>query len=362
MRYIFILTLLLPFTFSAAITFRPMPQGCTKRIMLANPTVNNLKIMETLHLTGMLNLTNVELVGIYHQHEAYDYAKSISHANAQSTLHISLYAVTDTLLASGLFSTNECTEEFQYIFTNTAGAFFFGGPDIPSVIYNEPQHHRTVVTDPFRHYVEASYLFHLLGGLQNPSHKAFLKTKPEYLITGFCLGMQTMNVATGGTLIQDIPSEIYGMDETAGLQALEPNQVHRNYYAQLKDQCYDIQGSSIHQIKFTKQFQRHLFNPQFAHPKVNSYHHQSIEKPGKGLKVAARSLDGKIIEAVYHARYKNVFAVQFHPERMDIYQPKNAFRFSPDDEERPLPEWIEEEGITFHKAYWNYVNSIVQKL
>jgi putative glutamine amidotransferase len=362
MRYFFLLVLLLPFTFSAALTFRPMPHGCSKRIMLANPTVNNLKIMETLHITGMLNLSDVELVGIYHRHEASDYPKSISHAASQNLLHISLYALTDTLEASKLFSTNECSDEFQYIVSNTSGAFFFGGPDIPSEIYNELPHPRTVVTDPFRHYVEASFLFHLLGGIQNPSHKAFLETKPEYFITGFCLGMQTMNVATGGTLIQDIPSEIYGMDETAGLQALEQNQVHRNYYAQLKDQCYDVQGSSIHQIKFTKRFQRHLFNPLSVHPNVNSYHHQSIEKLGKGLKAVAHSMDGKIIEAVYHTRYKNVFAVQFHPERTDLYQSKNNFRFSPEDVERPLPVWIGEDGMTFHRAYWSYVNSIIQKL
>ncbi len=56
-------------------------------------------------------------------------------------------------------------------------------------------------TDPGRHFFEVSFLFHLLGGSRNESFKPLLDENPGYMVTGFCLGMQSMNVATGGILI-----------------------------------------------------------------------------------------------------------------------------------------------------------------
>lgn len=42
--------------------------------------------------------------------------------------------------------------------------------------------------------------------------------------------MQTMNVATGGTLIQDIPSEIYKLQYVEDVLKLDPARLHRNYH------------------------------------------------------------------------------------------------------------------------------------
>jgi hypothetical protein len=62
-----------------------------------------------------------------------------------------------------------------------------------------------VITDPHRHYLELSFLFHLLGGFQDESFLPLLEERPEYPVLGICLGMQSMNVATGGDMIRIFP-------------------------------------------------------------------------------------------------------------------------------------------------------------
>ncbi|MCD6355005.1 MAG: gamma-glutamyl-gamma-aminobutyrate hydrolase family protein [Prolixibacteraceae bacterium] len=106
--------------------------------------------------------------------------------------------------------------------------FFIGVPDIPPGVYGEENAH-SVVTDPGRHYFEATFLFHLLGSYRNEAYKAWLTEKPNCLVTGFCLGMQTMNVATGGTLIQDIPAELFGAKTPEAILKIGRANLHRNY-------------------------------------------------------------------------------------------------------------------------------------
>ena len=54
-----------------------------------------------------------------------------------------------------------------------------------------------------------------------------------------------------------------------------------------------------------------LFGPSFQ---INSSHHQGVDRPGNGLRVAARAGDG-VVEAMEHETLP-VWSVQFHPERM----------------------------------------------
>jgi putative glutamine amidotransferase len=87
---------------------------------------------------------------------------------------------------------------------------FFGGPDVPPSVYGEKTSLHTKITDPYRHYLEVTAVFQLLGGSQDEKYAPLLAERPDFAVLGICLGFQTMNIGTGGTLIQDIRQDLYG--------------------------------------------------------------------------------------------------------------------------------------------------------
>ena len=109
---------------------------------------------------------------------------------------------------------------------------------------------------------------------------------------GICLGVQLINVAAGGSLVQDIPSAIGGTLRHSGrtgtrqrhVVAVEPG----SRLAAI------VGGTSVD---------------------VNSGHHQSVKLPGAGLSVVARSGDG-VVEAVEDPAHPFFVGVQWHPEEM----------------------------------------------
>ena len=182
-----------------------------KYIILTNPTVNNLKTIQYLVNADLLDINSrkTKFVGVYFKGQDYDFSETKSYIENNHLENFFLQEIKGELNEDNLFGENDCTAILKRVFENSIGVFFFGGPDIPPGVYGE-KNTLSVVTDPQRHYFETTFLFQLLGGYWNEYFEPFLKEKPKYMVTGFCLGMQTMNVATGGTLIQDIPSEIYG--------------------------------------------------------------------------------------------------------------------------------------------------------
>lgn len=119
--------------------------------------------------------------------------------------------------------------------------------------------------------------------------KAALKSKLE--IFGICRGQQVINVALGGTLIQDIPSQV----ET-----------------QLDHNTSQVHGTLTkgHLIQVLPNSRLASLCP--SEIEVNSYHHQAIKNLADGLSVSALAEDG-VIEAIEGHK---IFAVQWHPERM----------------------------------------------
>ena len=111
--------------------------------------------------------------------------------------------------------------------------------------------------------------------------EAFYKRKKPIL--GICRGIQSLNVALGGTLYQDIHSEL----ETAVHKAPHPVKA--------------VSGSRICE----------LFGEEFM---TNTQHHQAVKDCGMGLRATAVASDG-VIEAVEHESLP-IFGVQWHPERM----------------------------------------------
>lgn len=118
-------------------------------------------------------------------------------------------------------------------------------------------------------------------------------------ILGICRGQQLINVALGGTLIQDIPTQ-------------KPEAIaHR---------CEDETVTTFHPVSTLPGSRMHaLFGPTLL---TNSYHHQAIDTLGTGLIATARTEDG-IPEAIEHENLP-ILATQFHPERMTGEEQENC--------------------------------------
>lgn len=332
-------------------------------VLLCDPTVSRIQTILYLTENKIFNVEDeVEFVGVYLEDQKYDFAKTKQYIEDKKLAKFHLQAILGNLDENNLFQKNGISLQLQKAFDNSAGVIFFGGPDIPPAVYGE-ENTLSVVTDPERHFFETSFLFQLLGGFQDESFTPFLAARPDYLVTGFCLGMQTMNVATGGTLVQDIPEEVYGADNAEETVKTNREDLHRNYWQELVEDTL-LMGINLHPIQFTE---NHFFGKtvkvkKSRTPKILSAHHQAAEKIGKNLEVTALSHDGKVVEAIAHRLYPNVFAVQFHPEVTSLYENMAALKFAPDDEPKTYHEIIGKEGVRFHKAYWKHISKALQSV
>ena len=119
--------------------------------------------------------------------------------------------------------------------------------------------------------------------------------KRKMPILGICRGAQILNVALGGTLYQDIGTQVDG--------ALE----HRNWepYDELSHAVTLEKDSWIHEVYGASEIQ------------ANSVHHQAVKDLAPGFRVTARAPDG-IIEAFERIEGEQwMVAVQWHPEWLD---------------------------------------------
>lgn len=334
-----------------------------KYILLANPTTTNLETVNFLLNKGLLkvNLQKVHFVGVYYKNQNYDFEETRQFIEKNRFSHFKLHEFRGDLDETQLFENNSLSEELKLAFENSVGIIFFGGPDIPPAVYGE-ENTLSVVTDPGRHYFETTFLFHLLGSYRNESFKPFLEENPQYVVTGFCLGLQTMNVATGGTLIQDIPAEIYDAETAEETLQTARENLHCNYWQNISDDP-QLMGINFHAIRFTEHpfFPRKVKIRENSAPLTYSSHHQAVEQPGKGMEVTALSPDGKIVEGLAHSIYPNVFAVQFHPEVPALYENRGKRKFHPDDQPRTYHEIIGKNGLKFHKKYWNFISKSLKK-
>ena len=112
-------------------------------------------------------------------------------------------------------------------------------------------------------------------------------------VLGICRGIQVINVFFGGTLYQDLPTQLPRYD--------------------IEHQRPDQKWSGVHDVEIVPQTRLSTILG-VSSALVNSTHHQSVRDVASGFQVSAHSADG-VIEAI-ESLTDSVLAVQFHPERL----------------------------------------------
>ena len=168
------------------------------------------------------------------------------------------------------------------------GVVLSGGSDVSPLRYGQQPIPQCGAIDPL---VDAFNLALVETTLQ--------RNKPLF---GICRGMQIINVALGGTLIQDTTSQI----------------THS-----IKHDQQTIPYAPTHEI--TIEPTGFLYPVYGSTTFVNSLHHQSLDRLGNGLFIAAKSSDG-VIEAM-QSQTQSIYAVQWHPELMADHDDPNGLKF-----------------------------------
>lgn len=148
------------------------------------------------------------------------------------------------------------------------GLLIPGGDDLEPMYYNERKRFPIKIVDRLRTDLEINLIREIIE-LRKP-------------LLGICYGMQVINVSLGGSLYQDIKSEM-------------PHALNH------KKHCHSIEikkGGPLPEGRYT----------------VRSAHHQAVKKLGRGLCKLAESDDG-LIEAFYMKGYPFLLGVQWHPEK-----------------------------------------------
>lgn len=170
-------------------------------------------------------------------------------------------------------------EELTCLVDMCDGLLLTGGNDIDPVLFGENILNDTVVIAPERDSQEGKLI-----------DMALERHLP---ILGICRGIQMLNVHLGGTLYQDIPSQI-------------PSEVsHRmeKPYHRASHDCVLESGTPLHTLCGRSAIG------------VNSHHHQSIKDLAPGFVCMGRCSDG-VVEAMYDPHKPFCWGVQWHPERI----------------------------------------------
>ena len=166
----------------------------------------------------------------------------------------------------------------RHLITSIDGLLLTGsGPDLPPELYGERQRYSFRVMSPRRATFELEM--------------AQLARAADLPLLGICGGMQTMNVAFGGNLYQDIPSQV--------AKPLKHRQA--TPATKLSHSVTVTSGSLLRRIVRTVRM------------RVNSSHHQAVKHVAASLIASAIAPDG-VVEAVESPRHRFFLGIQWHPE------------------------------------------------
>lgn len=171
------------------------------------------------------------------------------------------------------FIITDSSGEFDEYAKNAMGLVLTGGDDINPARFGQKRHPKAKLVPPLRDETDFGF-FHAFRKLGKP-------------ILGICRGMQVINVALGGDLVQHIPEKYFTVEHAA-------------------KKC-----DAMHKIRPLGDSFLGISEP----TEVNSAHHQAVGKLGEGLRAVAESEDG-VVEALQNED-GSIVAVQWHPERID---------------------------------------------
>lgn len=172
------------------------------------------------------------------------------------------------------------------------GLLLSGGPDPHPFLFGEDTQLHCQNVSPLRDEMELDLLD--------------LALKARMPILGICRGIQIINVGLGGTLYQDIPSQV-----SSGFPIAHKQPFH---YHIPSHHVRITEGTRLSQIAGDSRLQ------------VNSMHHQAVRDPAPGLMVSAVADDG-LIEALEKPDYPFLLGVQWHPEYLWEKDPAAARLF-----------------------------------
>ncbi|HZP47526.1 MAG TPA: gamma-glutamyl-gamma-aminobutyrate hydrolase family protein [Vicinamibacterales bacterium] len=164
------------------------------------------------------------------------------------------------------------------------GLMLTGGDDVEPSRYGEPAHAATVPAEAGRDEFEIALV-----------RAARARGLPVFAI---CRGVQVLNVACGGTLVQDIPSDVSGgVRHSLAVPPNAPYTLAHEIWVEKDSLLSRLLGDRITGDSC----------------EVNSRHHQSVKSVAPGFRVAATAPDG-VVEAIEDPALPFCLGVQWHPE------------------------------------------------
>ncbi len=170
----------------------------------------------------------------------------------------------------------------RVLYERLDGVLFAGGGDIAPAYYGDTPHEKLGTIDELRDAAELPM-----------ARWAVADGKP---VLGICRGVQLLNVALGGTLYQDIPSQIES--------ALSHNRSYEEEdWTYLAHEMTIAPGSRLRELLGVERMA------------INSLHHQAVRTIAPGLQAVAWAPDG-VIEALEGTGESFLLGVQCHPEAL----------------------------------------------
>jgi putative glutamine amidotransferase len=169
------------------------------------------------------------------------------------------------------------------VVARAAGVLLTGGGDVEPSLYGEAPHPAFSAAEPGRDAYEIELVRRAIDA--------------DLPVLAICRGIQVLNVARGGTLVQDIASQLPG--------ALKHKREESDPAFTLAHDVWLDRGSLVHRLLSER--------GDVETYQVNSRHHQAVKTPGEGLLIVATAPDG-VIEAVEDPARRFCLGVQWHPE------------------------------------------------